>query len=385
MSSKLTELTGSSPSALPPYGLCGSGILSQLAFPWSMASSGHFDPGQTYDAYKEVEVLDPACTECLVKGKDFFQNSNLKSSKFHFCFVGKKPSCCPGPAASNVKRYLWSKKDGHFGKEFPVSEGSRYFRIFKLQRDVERWTNVGGPIPIGGRPIYSSSAVPISKINTEGVVKRIRQISDSPPDPDAEGSDELDGEEVEVVDSTIGHQSSASPSQPPTKRFQSRLIPSTPRNFQPTLATITISLPPESPSLSHTRPAMIPAVRPSPIKQSRASPIVTPQQIQAVASSSRRREELSPLPFPDTQLFQKRDCWPIQVTREEPNTGSENQDAVARLFRKVDRNSREVIMYANNRTIPGTASEEMAEKFAWYEDELINDLQRNFDHMGRGN
>ncbi|MBW0509610.1 hypothetical protein O181_049325 [Austropuccinia psidii MF-1] len=55
------------------------------------------------------------------------------------------------------------------------------------QRDVARWTNVG-------RPIYSSSEVPISSINTEGVVKRIRRIADSPTDPDAAGSDELDGE-----------------------------------------------------------------------------------------------------------------------------------------------------------------------------------------------
>ncbi|MBW0566548.1 hypothetical protein O181_106263 [Austropuccinia psidii MF-1] len=72
-----------------------------------------------------------------------------------------------------------------------------------------------------------------------------------------------------------------------------------------------------------------------------------------------------------------------QVTREDPNTASENQDAVAHLFKNVDRNSREVIMYANDRTIPGTASEEMAEKVSWYEDELINDFQRTFVHMGR--
>ncbi|MBW0490783.1 hypothetical protein O181_030498 [Austropuccinia psidii MF-1] len=74
------------------------------------------------------------------------------------------------------------------------------------QRDVARWTNVGGPIQAGGRPIYSSSEVPISRINTEGVVKRIRQIANSPPDPDAEGSDELDGEEVEVVLNPVCHQ-----------------------------------------------------------------------------------------------------------------------------------------------------------------------------------
>ncbi|MBW0472920.1 hypothetical protein O181_012635 [Austropuccinia psidii MF-1] len=121
-------------------------------------------------------------------------------------------------------------------------------------------------------------------------------------------------------------------SQRPVKRFQSCLIPSTPRNFQPTLASIPTSLPHSSPSYSHTRPAINPAVRPSPIQQSRTSPIVTSKQLQAEASSSRRREELSPLPFPAAQVFQKRDCWPIQVTREDPNTASENQDSVARLF-----------------------------------------------------
>ncbi|MBW0508932.1 hypothetical protein O181_048647 [Austropuccinia psidii MF-1] len=92
--------------------------------------------------------------------------------------------------------------------------------------------------------------------------------------------DELDGEEVEVVNNPVGHKSSTSPSQPPDKRFQSCLIPSTPRNFQPTLATIPTSLPPASPNSSHTRPAIIPAVRRSPIQQSRASPIVTSQTLQ---------------------------------------------------------------------------------------------------------
>ncbi|MBW0521913.1 hypothetical protein O181_061628 [Austropuccinia psidii MF-1] len=110
---------------------------------------------------------------------------------------------------------------------------------------------------------------------------------------------------------------------------------------------------------------------------------MTSQQRQQMASSSRRRDEFSPLPFLATQVFQRRDCWPIQVTREDPNVASETQEAVARFFRRVDRNSREVIMYANYRTIPGTASEEMAAKSAWYEDEFINDFQRTFDDLGR--
>ncbi|MBW0554634.1 hypothetical protein O181_094349 [Austropuccinia psidii MF-1] len=244
MSSKLTELTESSPSALPPSVLCGSGIFSQLSSP-SMASSGHFDPSQIYDGYRAVEILDPACTECLAK-----------------------------------------------------VTGSR-------QRDVARWTNVGGPIPVGGRPIYSSSEVPISRINTEGVVKRIRRIADSPTDPDAEGSDELDGEEVEVVPHSVGHQSSTSSTQPLANRFQSQVIPSTPRTFQPVLASIPTTIPPSSPSTSHARPALNPAVRPSPSQQPRNSPITTSQQLQPVASSSRRRDGLSPLPFPAAHVFKE--------------------------------------------------------------------------------
>ncbi|MBW0568705.1 hypothetical protein O181_108420 [Austropuccinia psidii MF-1] len=142
-----------------------------------MASSVPFDPSQYYDGYKEVEVLDPACTECLMKEKECFQHFNPKSSKCHLCFVAKKPYCFPGIPASNIKRYLWRKKDGPFGRKLPVSEApnpdgtSEYSNLTdSKQREVYRWTNVGGPIPAGGRTIYSTSEVPISIINTEGVV-----------------------------------------------------------------------------------------------------------------------------------------------------------------------------------------------------------------------
>ncbi|MBW0551666.1 hypothetical protein O181_091381 [Austropuccinia psidii MF-1] len=146
--------------------------------------------------------------------------------------------------------------------------------------EVARWTNVGGLIPIGGRPIYYSSEVPISRINTE----------------------------VEVVLNSAGHQSSTSPSQPPAKRFQSQIIPSTPRNFKPVLSTIT----PLSP-----RSALDSTVRPS--------PMVNSQQLQPVASSSRQREDHSPFPFPATKVYQQREGWPIWVNREDPNMESEGQ------------------------------------------------------------
>ncbi|MBW0504542.1 hypothetical protein O181_044257 [Austropuccinia psidii MF-1] len=87
-----------------------------------MASSDHFDPTQTYDCYKAVEVLDPAFNECLEKRKECFEHYNPRSSKFHYCFFWKKPCRHTGKHASNVRRYWWSKKDGTFGKEFPVSD-----------------------------------------------------------------------------------------------------------------------------------------------------------------------------------------------------------------------------------------------------------------------
>ncbi|MBW0576614.1 hypothetical protein O181_116329 [Austropuccinia psidii MF-1] len=90
MSSKLTELTEYSLSAPPPSVLHGSGILSRFSSP-SMATSGNFGPTQTYDSYKAVEVLDPACTEFLEKRIDYFEHYNPRSSKCHYCFIRKKP------------------------------------------------------------------------------------------------------------------------------------------------------------------------------------------------------------------------------------------------------------------------------------------------------
>ncbi|MBW0540836.1 hypothetical protein O181_080551 [Austropuccinia psidii MF-1] len=221
-----------------------------------MDSSGHFDPSPTYDGYKEVEFLDPAFDECLKKSKQCYQPYSPQSSKFHHYFVGEKP--CQNPGAPSFQ---------HLGI----------------------W--VGGPIPVGASPIYCSSEVPISRINIQGVVKRLRKISTSPTDLSAEGSDELDCEEVEVVPNSISHQSSTSPSQPDSRRFQSQIIPSTPRNLQQVLSTIPYSFPPPSPNASIAWPAVISPVRPSPIPQPRNSPIVTSHQLQPVTSARRRRED----------------------------------------------------------------------------------------------
>ncbi|MBW0460532.1 hypothetical protein O181_000247 [Austropuccinia psidii MF-1] len=336
-----------------------------------MASLCHFNPSQIYGGYKAVERLDPGCSEYLKKGKQCFQPYNPWSSRSHHCFVWKRPCQHPGAPISNAPT--------------PGATSGYSNLTCSRQRDVVRRTNVAVPIPVGGGPIYSSSDVPITRINSQGLVKGLRRISDSTRDPNSEGSDELDGEEIEVVPKSISNPSSASPSQPASRRFQSQVIPSNPRNSQPILSTIPSLIPPHSPNTSTTSPASVSPVRPSPIPPPRNSPMVTSQQPQPVASSSRRREDQSPLHFPAAQVFQKRECWPIQVPREDPNMEHDDQDSVARLLLRADRNSREVITYANDRVIPSTSSEEMASKFAWYEDELINDFQRAFDDLGRDN
>ncbi|MBW0586512.1 hypothetical protein O181_126227, partial [Austropuccinia psidii MF-1] len=129
MSSKLTEITESSPSAPPPSVLCGSGVFSRLSSP-SMASFGHSYPSHTYDGYRAVKILDPACTECLAKGKDCFQNYNPQYSKCHYCFIGKKPCCRTGVPSSNVRGYLWSRKDEPSGKEFPFSDAPTHYGTY---------------------------------------------------------------------------------------------------------------------------------------------------------------------------------------------------------------------------------------------------------------
>ncbi|MBW0472972.1 hypothetical protein O181_012687 [Austropuccinia psidii MF-1] len=146
---------------------------------------------------------------------------------------------------------------------------------------------------------------PISRINSQVVVKRLRRISDSPTDPNAEGSDELDGEEVGVVHNSIGHKYSTSPSQPTSRRFQIQLIPSTLRKFQQVLSTIPFSIPPPLPYTSTSRPALVSPVRTSPIPQPRNSPMVTSQQLNPVASSSRRREDQLSLPVPPPKYFRE--------------------------------------------------------------------------------
>ncbi|MBW0563952.1 hypothetical protein O181_103667 [Austropuccinia psidii MF-1] len=335
LSSKTTELIESSPSVPPPSVLCGlASSVDCLHPPWRLLDilipPKHMTvtrklrfsilpvlsvwPGVRIVFNTKILNLQSAITVSLERGHVVVPGFQLLMSGGIYAvgrmgLLGKRSQFLRHlllmelqgiPIVSNLNTLIKIDTD-----ILDVVTGSR-------QRYVARWTNIGWPI-------YSSSEVPISRINTEVVVKRIRRISNSPTDPDAEGSDELAVEEVVVVPHSVDHQSSTSSSQPLANRFQSQVIPSTPKTFQPVLVSIPTSLPPAKLSTSHSRPALNQEVRPSPNQQPRNSPITTSQQLQPMASSSRQRDELSPLPFPATQVFQRRNRWPIRITREDPN------------------------------------------------------------------
>ncbi|MBW0517839.1 hypothetical protein O181_057554 [Austropuccinia psidii MF-1] len=185
-----------------------------------------------------------------------------------------------------------------------------------------------GGIPTSGRPIYSSSEVPISRIINQGVVKRIRRISDSPNNEDVE--------EVELVNQFVGHLSSTSATQPPAKKFHSQFIHSTPKSFQPFLFIVPYSIPFPSPNPSTAIPALASPIRSSPFPWPRQLPVLTSKQWTLVARTSRRREYWSHLTFPASQVFQRREHQPIRATRENLNVVNEGKYTVASLFTRAD-------------------------------------------------
>ncbi|MBW0467789.1 hypothetical protein O181_007504 [Austropuccinia psidii MF-1] len=77
----------------------------------------------------------------------------------------------------------------------------------------------------------------------------IRKIFDSPTDPDDEGSDKVDGEDIEVINPLVDHPLSSSPTENPAINSTS-IIPITPRNFQPVLSSLPSSVPTPSPKTS---------------------------------------------------------------------------------------------------------------------------------------
>ncbi|MBW0472881.1 hypothetical protein O181_012596 [Austropuccinia psidii MF-1] len=75
-------------------------------------------------------------------------------------------------------------------------------------RSVQQWTNTrsswantGGPIPPQGNPIGVAPEVPILVTRKDGRLEKLKRnlVVHDENDTDAEGSDGLDGEELEIT------------------------------------------------------------------------------------------------------------------------------------------------------------------------------------------
>ncbi|MBW0473508.1 hypothetical protein O181_013223 [Austropuccinia psidii MF-1] len=148
--------------------------------------------------------------------------------------------------------------------------------------------------------MYSCSEFPISRINRQVIIKSIRAISDFTNDVAADKIGEFHGEGVEMVNHSIGQLLNSSRTQPPMKKFQSKLIQSTPQSFNPRFCAITTSGSGPSPILSTSK---------QPIRPSTSQPpAMTPSNsLQIVGSSSHNDAfEISSLLHLASQVFHRR-------------------------------------------------------------------------------
>ncbi|MBW0535994.1 hypothetical protein O181_075709 [Austropuccinia psidii MF-1] len=193
MSSKLTSICDSDHSDSLPSVLYGSGVFDSLReiSEDSMAPTEIWDSNKTYNGFKSVRVIEPPCINCWKKGA----NHNFPDNP----------------------RGLWSsiKKGGRFGLEAPVDEpptsdassghsnltGYTMRGVQQWSNTSSSWANTGEPIHPQGNPIGVAPEVPILVTRKDGRLGKLKRnlVVQDENDTDAEGSDELDGEELEIT------------------------------------------------------------------------------------------------------------------------------------------------------------------------------------------
>ncbi|MBW0533533.1 hypothetical protein O181_073248 [Austropuccinia psidii MF-1] len=188
MSSRLTSLCDSNHSDSPPSVLYDPGVFDNLRelSEESMAPTEICDITRNYNGFKSVRGIEPPCT-----------NSNHSFPE-------------------NPRRLLSSiKKGGRFGLEAPVDEpptsdatsghsnltGSRMRAVQQWNNTSSSWANIGGTIQYQGNHIGMAPEVPILVTRKDGKPGRlnINLVIQDEIDTDAEGSDEIDGEELEMT------------------------------------------------------------------------------------------------------------------------------------------------------------------------------------------
>ncbi|MBW0565879.1 hypothetical protein O181_105594 [Austropuccinia psidii MF-1] len=234
MHSRLTSISESTASDPLLSVLYGPGIFAKLRelSEESMAPTEIYDINKTYDGFKSVIVIESPCVNCQKKGVPCVESATARSTRCQFCNLGKRNCSQDNHRFPDNPRSLWSsiKKGGRFGLEAPVDEPptsdatSGHSNLTgSSMRGVQPWNHAtsscastGGPIHPHGNPIGVAPEVPLLVTRKDGRVVKLKRNLVVPEDldADAEGSDELDGEELAVATPIQKRRIKSTPSPP---------------------------------------------------------------------------------------------------------------------------------------------------------------------------
>ncbi|MBW0465500.1 hypothetical protein O181_005215 [Austropuccinia psidii MF-1] len=379
MSSKLTSICDSNHSDSPPsvlYDTCVFGNLRELSDE-SMAPTEIYDINKTYNDFKSIKVIEPPCINCRKKGVPCVESATSRSTRCEFCNLGKRNCSRANQSFPENPRGLWSriKKSRRFGLEAPVDEpptsdstsghsncelndqgiselltsvfffssasvtGSRMRGAQQWTNTSSSWANTGGPIHPQGNPIVVAPEVPILVTRKDGRLGKLKRnlVVKDEHDTDAEGSDELDGEELEA-----------------TTPIQKRRIQYTSLSqFQASTTiheVIRSPQPPQPPIRSPTRPSTL---------SSTSNNIQKP-----VARTS--RDPMYPEP---EKIFDNHQHW--NITGNFTDQKKVNKKVVTSLCAEVDAFTEVFFDKAMKSAIPGEPTRALAREEVAYENALV--------------
>ncbi|MBW0482797.1 hypothetical protein O181_022512 [Austropuccinia psidii MF-1] len=379
MNSKLTLICDSNHSDSPSSVLYGAGVFDNMRelSEESMAPTEIYDINKTYNGFKYFRVIEPPCIHFQKKGVPCVESATARSTRCQFCNLGRKNFSQANHNFPNNPRRLWSsiKKGGRFGLEAPVDEppasDATYFHsncelndqgIAELltsvvffssasvtgarMRGVQQWTNTssswantGGPIHPQGNPIGVAPEVNILITRKDGRLGKLNRslVVQDENDTDAEGSDELDGEELEMT----------TPTQ--KRRIQSISL-STVQASNTTHEVIRPPKPPQTPIRTPTRPSTL-------------APTSTNIQPPVASTST---DPISPEP---ESIFDNRQLW--NITGNFTDQKKVNKKVVTSLFSEVDAFTEVFVDKAMKSDIPGEPTIALAKDAVAYEDALV--------------
>ncbi|MBW0559222.1 hypothetical protein O181_098937 [Austropuccinia psidii MF-1] len=241
MNLRLTSICDSNNSDSLPSVLYGPGVFDNLRelSEESMAPTEIYDINKNYYGFKSLRGIEPPCINCQKKGAPCVESATTRSTRYQFCNLAKRNCAQANHRFPENPRRLWRsmKKGGRFGLEAPVEEPPTsdaasghsncelndhgiaellssmvFFPSASMtesrRRGVQQWTNTssswantGGPIPSQGNPIGVAPEVPILVTRKDGRLGKLKRnlVVQDEIDTDAEGSDEIDGEELEIT------------------------------------------------------------------------------------------------------------------------------------------------------------------------------------------